>query len=397
MKIASGGRRQGRCREPEHTPRSDGAGPRQPPRTLNEATFIGCSRGFHALGPILPDRYPHTGFEIVVGSGLRRSQGLGGPVSTGAGLRHSPEKGVCMTMSTLHSKLATVSPAQGDSIRRLTEEILTTVFGPVEKRTFTVRFWDGSVDEPRRDPAQFTLVLRHPGALRRMLLLPTHRAMGEAFLRGDFDLEGNVEAAAAAAVAGQVRRRLASAGVLLRLAARLRGLPPSNTDRFAGARDSEPRWRFGGRHSLRRDALAVRSHYDVGNDFYALWLDQRMIYSCGYFPTGHEGLDPAQEAKLELICRKLRLRPGERLLDIGCGWIDPPGSAGPGAHRGGGAGGPLPRRSARLSRPSTGRRVRQDRQRRDGGARRKASLSTMSRRSDCSGRAGSSSTTASCP
>ncbi|MGQ9927069.1 MAG: class I SAM-dependent methyltransferase, partial [Chloroflexaceae bacterium] len=74
------------------------------------------------------------------------------------------------------------------------------------------------------------------------------------------------------------------------------------------------------RHSLERDRAAVCHHYDLGNDFYALWLDRRMVYSCAYFPTGDETLDEAQEAKLELICRKLRLRPGERLLDIGCGW-----------------------------------------------------------------------------
>jgi cyclopropane-fatty-acyl-phospholipid synthase len=64
----------------------------------------------------------------------------------------------------------------------------------------------------------------------------------------------------------------------------------------------------------------VRSHYDIGNEFYALWLDQRMIYSCAYFETGTEDLDTAQAHKLEYLCRKLRLQPGEHLLDIGCGW-----------------------------------------------------------------------------
>jgi len=73
-------------------------------------------------------------------------------------------------------------------------------------------------------------------------------------------------------------------------------------------------------HSPERDAATVRHHYDVGNEFYALWLDRRSIYSCAYFPTGTEDLDAAQEAKLEHICRKLRLQPGEHLLDVGCGW-----------------------------------------------------------------------------
>jgi cyclopropane-fatty-acyl-phospholipid synthase len=71
---------------------------------------------------------------------------------------------------------------------------------------------------------------------------------------------------------------------------------------------------------MTRDRQAVRFHYDVGNDFYALWLDRRMIYSCAYFERGDEDLDTAQEAKLDLVCRKLRLAPGERMLDVGCGW-----------------------------------------------------------------------------
>ena len=74
------------------------------------------------------------------------------------------------------------------------------------------------------------------------------------------------------------------------------------------------------RHSRRADAAAVRYHYDVSNDFYGLWLDRHMIYSCAYFATGNEDLDTAQQQKLDHICRKLRLQPGDRLLDIGCGW-----------------------------------------------------------------------------
>jgi cyclopropane-fatty-acyl-phospholipid synthase len=69
-----------------------------------------------------------------------------------------------------------------------------------------------------------------------------------------------------------------------------------------------------------RDLAAIRFHYDVGNNFYALWLDERLVYTCAYFETRETPLEEAQEAKLDLICRKLRLRPGMRLLDIGCGW-----------------------------------------------------------------------------
>jgi cyclopropane-fatty-acyl-phospholipid synthase len=76
----------------------------------------------------------------------------------------------------------------------------------------------------------------------------------------------------------------------------------------------------GERHSLRRDRRAVRHHYDVGNDFFALFLDRSMTYSCAYFSGGAQTLEEAQEAKLELVCSKLRLTEGERVLDVGCGW-----------------------------------------------------------------------------
>jgi cyclopropane-fatty-acyl-phospholipid synthase len=73
-------------------------------------------------------------------------------------------------------------------------------------------------------------------------------------------------------------------------------------------------------HSRRRDSLAVRFHYDLGNDFYRLFLDERMQYSSAYFPTPDASLEDAQKAKLDLICHKLDLQPDERLLDVGCGW-----------------------------------------------------------------------------
>jgi cyclopropane-fatty-acyl-phospholipid synthase len=74
------------------------------------------------------------------------------------------------------------------------------------------------------------------------------------------------------------------------------------------------------RHSRSRDRQAVTYHYDLSNDFYSLWLDDRMVYSCAYFASPDEDLETAQERKLDYVCGKLRLRGGERLLDIGCGW-----------------------------------------------------------------------------
>ena len=78
--------------------------------------------------------------------------------------------------------------------------------------------------------------------------------------------------------------------------------------------------RTGNRHAKARDRSAIQYHYDVGNDFYALWLDERMVYSCAYWATPSQSLESAQVAKLDLVCRKLRLRPNERFLDVGCGW-----------------------------------------------------------------------------
>lgn len=74
------------------------------------------------------------------------------------------------------------------------------------------------------------------------------------------------------------------------------------------------------RHTLSKDERQIAFHYDVSDAFYELWLDARRVYSCAYFQTPDMGLEAAQAAKLDLICRKLMLQPGERFLDIGCGW-----------------------------------------------------------------------------
>ncbi|MGE5617690.1 MAG: class I SAM-dependent methyltransferase [Sphingomonadaceae bacterium] len=166
-------------------------------------------------------------------------------------------------------------------------------------------------------------MLNRPTALRRMLLPPNELSLGEAYLDNEWDLEGDVLAAMRL---GDAFEKLAMGpGELLSIVRQIVALPGRDGDgegdgkgRFFAARR---RVELKGReHSKERDRLAVTYHYDVGNEFFRLFLDRRMVYSCGYFPTGEEDLDSAQEAKLEHICRKLRLKPGERLLDIGCGW-----------------------------------------------------------------------------
>lgn len=192
---------------------------------------------------------------------------------------------------------------------------LEILFGPPEDRTFAVRFWNGEVDGANDSTSAFTLVLNHPGTLRRMLHPPFELSICEAFIAGDFDIVGDIERATS--LESNLRGGLASPFRLARLTRALLTLPVGDTPApHPVVRKPES----GARHTPERDAAAVRSHYDVGNDFYKLWLDSRMVYSCAYFTTPDASLDEAQEAKLEHICRKLRLQPGERLLDVGCGW-----------------------------------------------------------------------------
>lgn len=209
-----------------------------------------------------------------------------------------------------------------DQAVRTAREVLADVFGPASERTFTVRLWNGLEERcPEANQSRFVLVLNRSDTLRRMLLPATERRVAEAYLRKDLDVEGDLEAATALVETLSQRRR-STAGTV-RLIRRLIALPADRgsegrADRGVAQRRAQRLLRR--KHSRGRDAAAVRHHYEVGNDFYALWLDERMVYSCGYFPTGHEDLDAAQEAKLELICRKLRLESGQHMLDIGCGW-----------------------------------------------------------------------------
>lgn len=220
----------------------------------------------------------------------------------------------------LDAKHVATDAAARETLRAL--ERLLAAFAP---RDFAVRLWTGDElpPSPGRE-ARFVLVLSHPASLVRMFWPPGELTAAEAFVRGDWDVEGDLVAAlslrdrarlgprdllALAPVAASLLRR-STPVALLRVAA----------SPFSGGFRARAARLRGARHSRRRDSDAVRRHYDAGNDFFALWLDARMVYSCAYFADPDRTLDEAQEAKLELVCRKLQLAPGERLLDIGCGW-----------------------------------------------------------------------------
>jgi cyclopropane-fatty-acyl-phospholipid synthase len=157
-----------------------------------------------------------------------------------------------------------------------------------------------------------------PEAVARLLWPPTPDNFAEGYLRGDLEIDGDVGAAIEAAQQIDFRR-LSPTDLrrLLRYGFELRQAAAPARPLTRAARMSGPL------HSRARDLAAIRFHYDVGEDFYRLWLDRRLTYSCAYFERSTDpaaDLDHAQEAKLDLVCRKLDLQPGQRLLDIGCGW-----------------------------------------------------------------------------
>jgi cyclopropane-fatty-acyl-phospholipid synthase len=195
-----------------------------------------------------------------------------------------------------------------------TLRLLDDLLGTDVPESLGVRLWDGTAwpDERQRS---VTLLLRHPGALRSMFAGGGELGLSEAYLFDEFDIEGSIESVFE--MAAVLTARATGIGRKLSLLAALRRLP--RTERRGGP--TRGRARLTGRqHSVQRDREAVRYHYDVSNDFYSLFLDEQMVYSCAYFTTPECSLEEAQRAKLDLICRKLRLKPGQRLLDVGCGW-----------------------------------------------------------------------------
>jgi cyclopropane-fatty-acyl-phospholipid synthase len=198
-----------------------------------------------------------------------------------------------------------------------TLEVLERLFAGYD-RDFAVRLWDGTRVEPAAGrSARFTLVLNHEGSLRRMLRDPRRLqlSLADAFLNDDVDVEGDLEAIFPLADFLLKERRWGPREQLWAARA-VRALPSAD-----GWNDLRERPRLNGaRDSADRLAQAVQYHYDLDPEFYGLFLDSRFVYTCAYFADRDEDIDTAQLRKLDYVCRKLRLEPGERLLDIGCGW-----------------------------------------------------------------------------
>lgn len=194
-------------------------------------------------------------------------------------------------------------------------DFLAEVFGG--QLPLRVHLWDGSTAGPE---GGVEVRLHSPEALRYILWAPGELGVARAYVTGRLDVEGDLEPALSRMLEalGGRRLKLSARRVLsgLRLLGSLDaiGSPPP-----VPASEARPRGRL---HSLSRDAQVISHHYDLSNDFYSLLLDPSMAYSCGYWTSEGDGygLADAQRDKLDLICRKLDLHPGSRLLDIGCGW-----------------------------------------------------------------------------
>ncbi len=195
--------------------------------------------------------------------------------------------------------------------------------------SITVKLWSGAAFRvgasagagagPGAGEPRFVLVFRNPEAVSAMVLGQDPLRLAEAYFRGDVDIEGDLFAALCLkdhleSIQMPLRDRLGAAFIALRLRMQNQHAAPG-TGEIVPSHGSEVR-----AHSKDENRDAIQFHYDVSNEFYKLWLDRAMVYSCGYFEQPDAGLDEAQQAKLEHICRKLLLRPGERFLDIGCGW-----------------------------------------------------------------------------
>jgi cyclopropane-fatty-acyl-phospholipid synthase len=181
---------------------------------------------------------------------------------------------------------------------------------------FLVQLWNGETWQPHSGPTPFTLVLKHPGALRAMFWPFDTMGVGEAYIYDDYDIQGDILAFIRFLRHLVQLRQSRTLGAKLKLLWALLKLPKQRNPRDP-AKIGRP---VKGDHSLANDRDAISFAYDLPSEFYALWLDKYMQYTCGYFTSPEESLDCAQERKVDLICRKLRLKPGDRFVDFGCGW-----------------------------------------------------------------------------
>lgn len=194
-----------------------------------------------------------------------------------------------------------------ESMQQESATVTEQLFQGYAGSNFAVRLWDhsGWHFSEHESPA-CTIVFKTPAALRSMIMNPSEITLGEAFIHGDLDVEGDL---------------FSVFDVVEYVLNRPPELHHSFLESISRTSFRLRQWlKEAGSHRRERDRASIAYHYDQPVEFYRLWLGKTLAYSCAYFRTAEESLDEAQENKLELICRKLRLEPLERFLDIGCGW-----------------------------------------------------------------------------
>jgi cyclopropane-fatty-acyl-phospholipid synthase len=201
--------------------------------------------------------------------------------------------------------------AKADALSHKLYEGLTHELEGYHGPSFELRLWDNTGSNYGTGRPRFVITVKSQDVLKAILWDPNEISLGDAFVKGDLEVEGDIFAmfefadfvfshAHGAESPSYVRRIAISATKAFR------HCEYAMDDLFV--------------HSLRRDKQAISFHYDKPPEFFAPWLGPTMVYSCAYFCRSSESLEDAQRNKLDLICKKLRLQPGDRMLDIGCGW-----------------------------------------------------------------------------
>lgn len=212
--------------------------------------------------------------------------------------------------------MITMEHCETDKKAQQSLAFLKKIFAHHPSRDFAVRLWDGACLAPEvGQTRRFTLVVNHPGTLRKLLWHPTELGLGEAYVFKDLDIEGDLEAAlklpeVMAGIHLKWREKIPFTKWLLSLPA---------TDKASKAHSMVPA-NNGGSAGRERVRKAISFHYDLPVPFWKKVLDDSMQYSCAYFQSWKEDLNTAQTHKVDYICRKLMLKPGETFLDVGCGW-----------------------------------------------------------------------------
>ena len=230
-----------------------------------------------------------------------------------------------------HPNLETVDALNGfiersNDVADNTMAILNRLFKR-SKECLSIRLWNdatfliGNTSQNQLMPT-FTLVIHHPKVIRLLVFNSSPMLLADSYFRGDIDIEGDFFAAI----------KLKDSNLMdiswrdkLNVILKTLRLPSYHLNQFEDNRGfiTNKALIFGNRltaHSKSKNQAAIAFHYDISNAFYALWLDKSMVYSCAYFENKHDSLEQAQLAKLDHICKKLMLKPGDKFLDIGCGW-----------------------------------------------------------------------------